>query len=252
MEIVFVIFMIVAGFGVATLLLVILSLSGKREVETATEAAIDRDLIASSILFQLARLGGAEPSRAEDIVRTIARTPHLSKVDVDVFSWGNVYRRASSVGQREQLLELAVLVAMATGSQLPLSQYNALLDLSFGLGFQTDALARLRARHPFTYEDHAKRGRPRSADRGGGSVPLFVSQETERNRLLSILGLGKDVTRNVLISTYRKLAAQNHPDRYFQASVEEQTEAAARFIEITEAYQRLLALLEGVEEGSKV
>jgi len=41
---------------------------------------------------------------------------------------------------------------------------------------------------------------------------------------------------------YRRLAAQHHPDKVFGASAEVQTAAAARFIEITRAYETLLVI----------
>ena len=114
------------------------------------------------------------------------------------------------------------LVAAAPGP-IPLRQYAALLDLSFGLGFHTDALARLREIYGFEYVDHAKDARPRSADRGGGGAPLFVRDAARPSRSCSgILGLSGEATRQEVGAAYRKLVAQHHPDRFHGAPPEEQ------------------------------
>ena len=46
----------------------------------------------------------------------------------------------------------------------------------------------------------------------------------------------------MIISSYRRLAAQHHPDRFHAQPDEIQRSEAARFIEITQAYEKLLAL----------
>jgi len=46
----------------------------------------------------------------------------------------------------------------------------------------------------------------------------------------------------IVIAAYRKLAAQHHPDKVFGESADVQNAAAARFIEITRAYETLLTL----------
>ena len=72
-------------------------------------------------------------------------------------------------------------------------------------------------------------------------MPLFVRTAVDRTELLAKLGLRGEVPRSVLISTYRALAAQHHPDRFHDADREAREAASARFIEITEAYGKLLA-----------
>jgi hypothetical protein len=126
---------------------------------------------------------------------------------------------------------------------IPLRQYAALLDLSFGLGFRTDALARLRQTYGFEYVDHAKDARPRSADRGGGGAPLFERSHRPRTELLAVLGVSATATRQEIGTAYRKRVAQHHPDRFHGAPMEEQNAAATRFIELTRAYEELLAML---------
>ncbi|HET8797971.1 MAG TPA: DnaJ domain-containing protein, partial [Thermoanaerobaculia bacterium] len=140
--------------------------------------------------------------------------------------------------QRHDLLEMAVQL-VAARSPIPLRQYAALLDLSFGLGFHTDALAKLRALYGFDYIDHAKGARPREADRSGGGAPLFVRESRSREELLGILGMTGNPSRQEVSAAYRRLAAQHHPDRYHGAASEVQSAAAARFIEITRAYEEL-------------
>jgi DnaJ-class molecular chaperone len=46
----------------------------------------------------------------------------------------------------------------------------------------------------------------------------------------------------MIISAYRRLVSVHHPDRVHGASESAQTEAAAKFIEITRAYETLMAI----------
>lgn len=185
--------------------------------------------------------GGAQP---QDALRGVRQAGLASPVTagIDLPNWSQHFARTSNREQREWLLETAVKLVAAPGRPVPLRQYAALLDLSFGLGFQTDALARLREQYGFEYIDHAKDGRPRDADRAGGAAALFVRGTTDAAPLLRILGIEGNANRQVIISAYRKLAAQHHPDRVFGQSAEVQSEAAARFIEITRAYEALMAI----------
>jgi hypothetical protein len=143
------------------------------------------------------------------------------------------------VAGRERLLESAVRLAVATNARIPIRQYTALVDLSFGLGFQTDALARLRARYRFEYVDHAKRGRPAEADRRNRPA-LDSKRILDRRTKTELFGLRERFSRRELVSAYRRLAAQEHPDRFHGVSAAEQDRASARFIELTEAYEDLL------------
>jgi hypothetical protein len=131
-----------------------------------------------------------------------------------------------------------VQIVSATGRPVPLRQYAALLDLNFGLGFQTDALAKLREQYGFDYVDHAKEARPRSAE----VRPLFVRDASDTSALLEMLGLQSGADRQMIISAYRKLVSVHHPDRVHGASENAQSEAAAKFIEITRAYETLMAI----------
>jgi DnaJ-class molecular chaperone len=60
------------------------------------------------------------------------------------------------------------------------------------------------------------------------------------------------VSRSRLISTYRTLAAQHHPDRFHDADPQAREAAAARFIEISDAYGQLLAVIEDIDPEKKV
>ena len=55
----------------------------------------------------------------------------------------------------------------------------------------------------------------------------------------SILGLEPDVEDSEIGKTYRRLAHQHHPDRFSQASEEEQHKAEKTFARINEAYETL-------------
>jgi hypothetical protein len=161
---------------------------------------------------------------------------------IDVGNWAEHYAKLASPEQRTWLLETAVQLVAAPTHPVPLRQYATLLDLSFSLGFQTDALAKLREQYRFDYVDHAKDGRPREADRGGGAMPLFVRGPTDTATLLRTLGIEGNANRQVIISAYRRLAARHHPDKVYGKPEEVQSVAAAKFIEITRAYEALMAI----------
>jgi hypothetical protein len=232
--------MIAAGVAIAATFLV--SVGVVQQAREKHQPAATRESIASSLLFNILLAGGDRPDEALRDIRRVAGLGAAAASSVDIVSWGERFAHGSTLKQREWLLETAVRLATARHKTLPLLQYSALLDLAFSLGFHTDALAKLREQFPFDYIDHAKHGRPREADRGAGSLALFVRSETNEAELLRVLGIEGNATRQVIISTYRRLAAQHHPDRVFGAAAEVQSASAARFMEITRAYEALLAI----------
>jgi hypothetical protein len=235
-------FILVAGGGLAVFAMTAMALAEKEKEHAAAQAPPQRDSIAASILAQILVAGGAND---EDALRDIRRKAGLGAPvtrGVDVANWAEAYARVSDRPQCAALLETAVQLIAGREAPVPLRQYTALLDLSFSLGFQTDALAKLREQYGFTYVDHAKDARPRDADRAGGAAPLFVREETSSAELLRELGLDAGARRPAIISAYRRLAAQHHPDRFHGQANEVQSAAAARFIRITQAYETLLAI----------
>jgi hypothetical protein len=138
----------------------------------AAAAAPDRNRIAASILFQ-SQAGGSRRDEALSDLRKVGIISPLTDA-IDICSWSEHYARVASADQRHWLLETAVKLVAMPGRPVPVRQYAQLLDISCSLGFQTDALAKLREQYRFDYVDHAKDARPREADRGGGAMPLFV------------------------------------------------------------------------------
>ena len=244
MELVAIAVMVVLGGGLAAFVVGAMALS-RSEQEHAEAAARprQRDAIAASLLFHVVSAGGAGQDEALRQIRRGAGIGAPVTRGIDVASWAETYARHSTPEQRRELLEVAVQL-VAAGGPVPVRQYAALLDLSFGLGFQTDALARLRELYGFEYVDHAKDARPRSADRSGGGAPLYVRPARPREELLKLFGLAATPTRQELSAAYRRLVAQHHPDRFHGAAGQAQSDAAARFIEITRAYEELMRTLD--------
>jgi hypothetical protein len=222
--------MIVAAVLLAAAAIVLFERSSDRQVASDRPS---RDVIESALLEAVAAAAGAG-----SVDRARSETPDR----IDIGSWAEAYARRATADERKALLERAAGIAVGTTPMIPLAQYDALLELAFGLGFHPDALARLRARYRFEYVDHARAGRPRTADRAGAST-LFRSEEPgERERLLRILRLGcSEPTRGEIVAAWRRLAAENHPDR-FHGREGERNRAATRFIEVTDACERLLIL----------
>jgi hypothetical protein len=244
-ELLAVIAMIIAGGAVATFTLLAITLAKRTaEHEQRDDPASARDRLAASLLFHVMMAG---PSKSADAMRTIRRTTGLAApvtAAIDVTTWAQRYAQMATATQRAWLLESAVQVAIAEATTLSLHQYAALLDLSFGLGFHTDALARLREQYRFEYIDPAKAGRPREADRAGGATALFVRERIDRAELLRTLRLEGDPTRPEIITAYRRIVAEIHPDRVHDAEEGVRDAAAARFIEVTRAYEALLSTID--------
>lgn len=240
-----IIFIMVAGGGLAAFVLVAMTIARKEEQHAlggdAVAAAPQRDSIAASLLYHVVSAGGGG---SDDALRQIRRGTGIAAPvtpGIDVTSWAETYARHATPQQRNELLELAVQL-VAARNPVSVQQYAALLDLSFGLGFQTDALARLREIYGFEYVDHAHESRPR----GAGRAPLHVREIRPREDLLRILGITGDApTRQEVSVAYRRLVSRNHPDRFHGASSEARDQAAARFIELTRAYEELVRVLPG-------
>jgi hypothetical protein len=239
-EIVIVIAMVAIG-GIIALAVGTSVAASQRESKGRPVAPPDRNQIAGSLLFNLLLAGGTPPGQALKAIRAFGLIAPVTSA-IDIRNWAEHFAQLAPAEHRASLLEAAVQLVADRATPVPLPQYNALLDLSFGLGFQTDALAKLREKYGFEYVDHAKDARPREADRAGGSTPLFTRERGDERELLRVLEIDGPATREVIIAAYRRLAAQHHPDRVFAQSADVQSAAAARFIEITSAYQALLAI----------
>lgn len=234
--------LLMIGAGIALAIGFVVTVGVAQRIGNREPPSASRESIAASLLFNLLLAGGDRPDEALRDIRRVAGLGAPVASAVDVVSWGERFAQMTNPEQRTWLLRTAVQLVASRGKTLPLTQYSTLLDLSFALGFHTDALAKLREEFPFEYVDHAKNARPRDADRGAGSLPLFERETADEAALLRVLGLNGTPSRQVIIATYRRLAAQHHPDRVFHESQEVQSESAARFIEITRAYEALLAI----------
>ncbi len=237
-----ILFMVAAG-GVLAVFVTLAMAIARKENEARESASMhvpERERLAASLLYHVVAAGGGAPDDAMRVVRRGSGIAAPVTPGIDVASWADSYARKSTPQQRMGLLETAVQLVASRGTPIPLRQYASLLDLSFGLGFQTDALARLRELYGFEYVDHAKDARPRHADRGGGGAPLFVREPRKESELRRVMGVSETATRQEIVAAYRRLVAQHHPDKFYGASHEAQSEAASRFIEITRAYEELL------------
>src|SRR4051812_19153767 len=188
--------MITAGVAVAAFTLLAFTLARRTAAyERRDDGGGGRDHLATSLLFHVLAAGGMPSS---DALRAIRRGTGLAAPvtpAIDVTTWGGRYAHVSTPAQCAWLLESAVQLAIADGRTLSVREYAALLDLSFSLGFHTDALARLRERYHFDYIDPARAGRPREADRAGGATALFVREVRDRGELLRVLDLQGDPSR---------------------------------------------------------
>lgn len=232
MELIAAIFMLGAGGALAVFVLAAMKLDRASRGEDDPRPP-QRDSVAASLLFHVVQAGGVGDDEA---LRQIRRGTGIAAPvtrGIDVTNWAESYARHATPEQRRSLLETAVQLVAAREKPVPLRQYAALLDLSFGLGFQTDALARLRQTYGFEYvtvEDRRSR--------------LSKDPETGTGRIArpphELLGVPARPTRQELSAAYRKLVVQHHPDRFHGSSAGEQDRAAAKFIEITRAYEELL------------
>jgi transposase len=228
-ELIAAIFMLGAGGALATFVLVAMKIDRAERGEDDAGPP-RRESVAASLLFHVVSAGGGSCEEALRVIRRNAGFAAPVTQGIDVGNWAESFARHATVEQRTALLEKAVELVAQRDGPVPLRQYAALLDLSFGLGFHIDALARLRKTYGFEYVDHAKNVR---------AMPVQAN-EKRRSELWSMFGLTSKPTRQELSAAYRKLVAQHHPDRFHGAPIEAQNGAAARFIEITRAYEELL------------
>src|SRR5512138_3065160 len=141
--------MIVAGVAVAVFALAAAGIAKEESRRTSqANARASRDEVAASLLYHVLLAGGIAP---DDALRQLRREAGLaSRIvrGIDINSWGEWYAGVTTADQRQRLLDTAVGLAAANRKKLiPLRQYAALLDLSFALGFHTDALARMREKY---------------------------------------------------------------------------------------------------------
>jgi DnaJ-domain-containing protein 1 len=246
-ELLAVIAMIVTGVAIAIFVLIAFTLARRAADYEGQQQGVtgDRDHLAASLLHHILTMGGSSTTVAMRAIRRGTGLAARVTTAIDVTTWGERYAQLATPSQRSWLLDSAVQLSVEQATTLSLLQYSALLDLSFALGFHTDALARLRERYHFEYIDPAKAGRPRGADREGGHLPLFVRAKSDRVDLLRILGLQGQPSRQEITTAYRRLVAEIHPDRVHDQPLAIQEAAAARFIEITRAYEGLLSEVEG-------
>jgi transposase len=232
MELIAAVFMLGAGAALALFVLAAMKLDRASQGEDDPRPP-QRDSVAASLLFHVVQAGGASDDEA---LRQIRRgTGIVAPVTrgIDAGNWAESYARHATPEQRRSLLETAVQLVASREKPVPLRQYAALLDLSFGLGFQTDALARLRESYGFEYVVVEERRSRLSTGTEPGTGRIARPPH-------EILGVSAKPTRQELSAAYRKLVIQHHPDRFHGAPAEEQNGAAARFIEITRAYEELL------------
>ncbi len=246
METLLVLLMIGAG-GVGAIALMVETARRERRAEASRlQAEGGTEAIAAAILTEIAREGGASREEAEALAarESPARAPFARGIDLT--NWAEAFARLAGDAERRALLESAVRLAVSMAPSIPRRQYGALLDLSFGLGFHADALARLRAKWRFEYADYARGSRPIEADRA--AIVRRVTP-SEQARLMKTLGLTGALERARVIAAYRRLAGAHHPDRVHDRGQAERDEAARRFIEITEAYEKLLPLADDPGEA---
>src|SRR5207237_4344735 len=202
-EIVGVVFMIVAGGAIAVLIMIVIAVAQRNaDPSMPVNNVPDRTRLAASILFHLLLQGGTAQAEALRKLRSVGLIAPVT-AGIDLASWSERYAHVASPAQRAWLLETAVQLVSAAYHPVPLRQYAALLDLSFSLGFQTDALAKLREQYGFDYVDHAKHGRPREADRAGGAATtFFVRDRRDTHDLLRVLEIDVEPTRQAIIAPY--------------------------------------------------
>jgi hypothetical protein len=88
--------------------------------------------------------------------------------------------------------------------------------------------------HEFLY------GRPRRRDLSRGRAPRGIPSGSSRAVALALLGLPANADARAIRSAFRRLAAERHPDRFPQASEQQQAELVRRFAELTAAYHSLV------------
>ena len=223
----------VGGGALAIFAMTAMAISQKEQERAGAQAPPPRDSVAASILAQILVAGGAND---EDALRDIRREAGLGAPitrGVDVTNWAEAYARVSDRASSVRCCSRPRCSSSPDETRpIPLRQYAALLDLSFGLGFHTDALARLRE----TYGFDVRRSREGRAPARSGSRRRRHAAFRPRRRgaprsFCGVLGLDVTANRQEIIAAYRSSWRSIIPIGSTGRPSEVQSAAAARFIE---------------------
>lgn len=228
--------LLLAAAGVVAFIIIATIRSQRYESERRPSAST----LFSSIVFEVARSGTA----SEEVVRNWMQGERLvpPREAIDLSSWASAFERASPPEARSRLLAKCVEGALLSGRVIGSKQFHQIQDLAFSFGFHADEIHRLRDRYGFDYVDYAKERRPREADRAGGATSFFNRARGDDDSAdLVLLGFSAMPSRSALVSAYRRLVLENHPDRLHVSGSPEEEAAARKFIAITAAYERLLS-----------
>lgn len=118
---------------------------------------------------------------------------------------------------------------------------KAIFDEIFkGFGISDDEKARI---YDYFYKQYGHKYRSRSREKFDddfdGEYDSDESYYSDEPDPYEVLGLSKDATFDEVKKRYRKLASQNHPDRFANASNEEIAAATKRMQEINTAYEKI-------------
>lgn len=118
---------------------------------------------------------------------------------------------------------------------------KAIFDEIFkGFGISDDEKARI---YDYFYKQYGHKYRSRSREKFDddfdGEYDSDESYCSDEPDPYEVLGLSKDATFDEVKKRYRKLASQNHPDRFANASNEEIAASTKRMQEINTAYEKI-------------
>ncbi len=163
---------------------------------------------------------GAAYDPAEELDRALKYPVHIRSVT----NWVN--RKMNQPHERKQLIDFMIGLALDNG-QITQIEFVALMRFGELIGIQSAYIES---------EVHRMRGE----DLRDLKMDSVNYHSSKRKKALMILALTEDASPDTIKKAYRKLAMQFHPDRFQQATDEEQAVAASRFLEIQEAFDYLI------------
>lgn len=205
------------------------------------------------LLLAIAEADGTAGEKERKLVREFLLERFRPENVHDIERWHEERATAAQVGplakamretltrsETETLFFWACLVTFADG-RFNDDEQVALSQAARGLGLDPTHARRIfwHAKHSYLGSGTGGEHRQERESRGRTSGPSTTT--TARQRALEILGLDETANLADIRKRHRLLAKQFHPDRHVHLGDTAAKEAAARFREVQQAYERLRA-----------
>lgn len=157
----------------------------------------------------------------------------ILKTDFNVAVAARNIGRMVNYAYRLQIADILCAIAEADGI-ITQSEVQTILNMCYLMGLSRYDIQRV------TYRLHVNGGE-RGNSYGGYGQSGTQTSANDVAKAYNALGLKSDCTNEELKTAYRNLVKKYHPDRYATQSQEAQAQAAEKFKEVQDAYEKIKA-----------